>query len=265
MLTKALPLKRFQQKRLNRDVLEASGAFCLPAVNPYARIKWGRIFIREVFRFFDMSDDQMHPHELAYFVTLVDGDLVTTAAPQKINVQGIRRKLGGRLRGINYIGMIEPAYYGNVFGIHGDGIKDLVSWHGHFLVWGLDQRKIADHVKGINCRCHGIMPYLDAAHQKQIEYGQFGYKLWYIVKSPCKEYSIGKLSKPDKRTGATKFRHNKRDIRPGTRVKLFYLMRPLYLDQLAMAGGKGRALLNCIKTAALRDYREQYGWSEKRP
>jgi hypothetical protein len=46
---------------------------------------------------------------------------------------------------------------------------------------------------------------------------------------------------------------------------MFHLMKPLYLEQLAMAGGEGKQLFNRIKTAALREYRERNGWEERRP
>lgn len=41
----ALSLKQYQQKHLALDIIEPSDAFYLPAVNPAARIKWGKIFI----------------------------------------------------------------------------------------------------------------------------------------------------------------------------------------------------------------------------
>lgn len=212
-----------------------------------------------------MSGDQSHPYQPAFLVTLVDKDLVTTADPQEIDLQLIKSNLGGKLRGLNYIGMIEPAYYNSTFDVDGEIVKDLVSWHGHFLVWGIDQKDLAERAKRINTNREAVMPCLKAAHQKVIEEGQFGYKLWYILKAPRKEYSVGKRKKAHKKTGAARFKHNSRPIRPGARVKLFHLMKPLYLDQLAMAGGEGKALLKRIKTAALRDYRDQCGWAERRP
>jgi hypothetical protein len=265
LLKEALSFRRYQQRHVNLDILEPSDAFYLPAVNASARIKWGRIFIREVFGFFAIPDNEIYPSEPAFLVTLSDKSLVTSAEPQKIDLQRMRRKLGGRLRGLNYIGMIEPAYYNNIYDDHGRNIKGMVSWHGHFLVWGIEQKILAKHVKKLNNRFKAIMPNFAAADQKQIEYGQFGYKLWYIVKSPCKEYSVGKRSKPDKKTGVIRFKHNKRDIRLGARVKLLHLMKPLYLDQLAMGGGEGKELFNRIKTTVLREYRERNGWKETRP
>jgi hypothetical protein len=66
------------------------------------------------------------------------------------------------------------------------------------------------------------MPNLAAAHWKRVERGKFGQKICYLAKSPCKEYSIGKYTEGGK-DGEPRYKHNKRDIRPGTRVKLFLI------------------------------------------
>jgi hypothetical protein len=67
-----------------------------------------------------------------------------------------------------------------------------------------------------------------------------------ILKSPCKEYSIGKRRECDKKTGADKFKQNSRKIRSGNRVKLFHLMQEMYLDKLVLAGAEGCELLRRI-------------------
>jgi hypothetical protein len=107
------------------------------------------------------------------------------------------------------------------------------------------------------------MPGLCAVHKKRIPPGQFGYMLWYMVKSPRKEYSIGRRRIPDEKTGNARFKQNSRNIRPGHCVKVFHLMREIYLDQLAMAGGEGRKSLQQIKYEALRDYRRKLGGGTK--
>ena len=145
------------------------------------------------------------------------------------------------------VGMIEPGYYNVIYDELGKKQKSVVSWHGHFLVWGISRKDLQQHLKTIKAQCTPIMPGLCAVHQKLIELGQFGYKLWYILKSPCKEYSIGKRREWDEKTGTVESKQNARKIRPGNLVKLFYLMRDMYLDKLAMAGGEGRELLRRIK------------------
>jgi hypothetical protein len=205
------------------------------------------------------------PAEPVFLVTLAEKSGLTTDQAQPINLSRIKRKLAAGMFGLSYIGMIEPGYYNNIFNQADEKQKNVISWHGHFLVWGISRKVLAQHLNKIKLRFTPIMPGLCPVHTKRVSPDQFGYKLWYIIKSPRKEYSIGRRRNSDKRTGSTRFKQNSRNIRPGNRVKLFHLMRDMYLDQLAMAGGEGRQLLRQIKYEALRDYRRKNGWDERRP
>ncbi len=236
----------------------------LSAVNTKARIKWGTLLIRELFEFFNIPKTASEPQTPVFFVTLADSLLITTAESQKIDLELFKRKLAARLRGLDYIGMIEPAYYYNSFDTAGQKTPDLVSWHGHFLVWRINRKRLSRIVKKVNCKLKAVMPEFAAAHWKQVERGKFGQKICYLAKSPRKEYSVGEY-KVCKQNGEPHYKHNRRDIRPGTRAKLFHLLRHLYLDQLAMAGGHGCELLRKIKYEVLRDYRARKGWNDRRP
>ena len=264
LLESALSLKRFR-KLSDDQVLRGSNAYYLPAVNTKARIKWGHVFIRQIYEFFNLADDDNGPIEPVFLVTLAEKSGLTTDQAQPINLSRIKRKLAAGMVGLSYIGMIEPGYYNNIYNNAGETQKNVISWHGHFLVWGVGRKQLNRRLNKIKPRFTPIMPGLCAAHKKEIRPDQFGYKLWYLVKSPRKEYSIGRRRNSDKRTENTKFKQNSRNIRPGHRVKLFHLMRDMYLDQLAMAGGDGRQLLQTIKYEALRDYRCKNGWHERRP
>jgi hypothetical protein len=160
--------------------------------------------------------------------------------------------------------MIEPGYYSFIYDTLGNQRKNVISWHGHFLMWGASKKQLASHLKN-KPRFTPIMPGLCAVHKKVIPGGQLGYKLRYILKSPRKEYSIGKRLKGDAKTNAAKCKQNSRALRPGHRVALFNLMRDMYVDKLAMAGGEGRELLRRIKYEALRQYRIKNGWDDRRP
>jgi hypothetical protein len=52
------------------------------------------------------------------------------------------------------------------------------------------------------------------------------------------------------------FRQKKSDLRPGERVAVFRLMQDLYLDQPAVAGGEGVAIIRRVKRRALQDLRD---------
>jgi hypothetical protein len=264
LLESALSLKRYR-KWSNLPVLHGSDAFYLPAVNYKARIKWGREFIRKLYHFFNLADDDDGPIKPIFLVTLAEKSALTTDQARPINLSRIKRKLTAGMVGLSYIGMIEPGYYNIIFDQAGEKQNNVVSWHGHFLVWGISHKQLDRHLRKIKPRFTPIMRGLCAVHKKEIPPDQFGYKLWYIAKSPRKEYSIGRRLNCDERTGNARFKQNSRNMRPGHRVRLFDLMREMYLDQLAMAGGEGRKLLSQIKYEALSDYRCKNGWHDRRP
>ena len=201
LLNFALSLKRYRDN-MDIQILRSSDAFYLPAVNSKARIKWGTVFIQETFKVFQLADDENGPVEPVFLVTIADKSHLTTDQPQQLHLSRIKRKLGAGLQGLSYIGMIEPGYYNVIYNELGNKRKNVVSWHGHFLVWGITKGRLAKHVNAIKPRFTPIMPGLCAVHKKIIPPDQFGYKLWYILKSPCKEYSIGQRRKRDKKTGA---------------------------------------------------------------
>ena len=245
------------------QMLICANPLYLLAVNTRARITWGTLLIRELFEFFKIKDSDSDPEGSVFFVTLADRSLITSAQPQQIGLEQFKRKLSARMRGLNYIGMIEPAYYYNAFDENGHKTSPLVSWHGHFLVWGISRRRLSHAIKRVNVKLEAIMPDFAAAHWKQVEIGKFGQKICYLAKSPRKEYSVGKYRDP-KKNGEPHYKHNSREIRPGTRVKLFHLLRHMYLDRLAMAGGDGVKILQRIKFGALRGY-GRHKWSKRRP
>jgi hypothetical protein len=257
LLENALWLKRHRQNS-NLEIFQDSSVFHLPAVNSKARIKWGSIFVERIFEFFAIANDQDGRSNPIFLVTLADKSHLTTTQPQqRINLTGIKRKLRSALNGLSYIGMIEPGYYNAIYDEYGTPQKNMVSWHGHFLVWGIKKKDLVGHFANVKSRLTPMMPGLCAVHQKTIKPDQIGHRIWYINKSPCTEYSIGRRREPD-RNGLPRYKQNSRQLRPGHRVKLFHLMRDIRLPELAMAGGEGRELLRRIKYEAQRDHRRKY-------
>jgi hypothetical protein len=100
------------------------------------------------------------------------------------------------------------------------------------------------------------MPGRRGAHQKEIP-AKFltdsnrtflADKIRYMLKSPCKAYRIYRAKNGGNEE--IKFRQIKSDLRPGDHIDLFRLMKGLYLDDLAVAGGEGTDMLKRIKRAA---------------
>jgi hypothetical protein len=138
-LESALSRKRFR-KWSDLSILSGSDAFYLPAVNGKARIKWGGEFIRQVYQFFGLKDGDDSPIEPIFLVTLADKSGLTTDQAQHIYLSRIKRKLAAGMVGLSYIGMIEPGYYNNIYNQTGEKRRNVISWHGHFLVWDISRK-----------------------------------------------------------------------------------------------------------------------------
>jgi hypothetical protein len=78
-------------------------------------------------------------------------------------------------------------------------------------------------------------------------------KLRYLLKSPRKAYRVYRTERVTSDGEIVPcFRQRKSELRKGDRITLFHLMKGLYLDELAAAGGDGTDMMRRIKRAAVR-------------
>jgi hypothetical protein len=226
------------------------------AVNPQARIRWGEMVCEEFSNHFHLGPDKPEPDQRVFLVTLCDRRCCTSHQEKEIDIRGFIQRLRRGLRGLSYLGMIEPAYYVNVCEgarIHG---KRLISWHLHLLAWGESKSAVKTRIESLNKE--GILlPIADglaAAHEKRISKGKLADKICYLLKSPKKAYRLYKYEQitPDGEI-LLRFKQKKDDLRPGERLTLFRLMQNLYLDHLALAGGEGAEILRRLKRRVVRD------------
>jgi hypothetical protein len=226
------------------------------SVNPKARIRWGEMVCEGFSDHFDLGSDKPEPDQRIFLVTLCDRRCCTSHEAKDIPIARFIRILRRGLRGLSYLGMIEPAYYVNVCEgarIHG---KRMVSWHVHLLAWGESRKIMKRRVERLNRDI--LLPIADglaAAHQKRISKGKLASKIAYILKAPKKAYRLYKWETitPDGEI-IPKFKQKKDDLRPGERLTLFRLMQDMNLDHLALAGGEGAKILRRLKRRVLRDF-----------
>jgi hypothetical protein len=224
------------------------------AVSPKARIRWGKMICEEFSTHFKLGPDQPEPDQRLFLVTLCDRRCCTSHQEKNIDISQFMRILRRGLRGLSYLGMIEPAYYVNVcegVRIHG---KRMVCWHVHLLAWGESKSAIRTRIESLNKK--GILlPIADglpAAHQKRIAKGKLTKKIAYVLKGPRKAYRLFKWEQVTADGEIVqRFKQKKDDLRPGERLSLFRLMKDMYLDQLALAGGEGAAILRRLKRRVL--------------
>jgi hypothetical protein len=228
----------------------------MSAVSSGARIRWGKMVCEEFSDHFYLGPDKPEPDQRIFLVTLCDRRCCTSHEEKEIDIRGLIQRLRRGLRGLSYLGMIEPAYYVNVCqGTHVHG-KRTVSWHLHLLAWGETRRKMKTCIERLNNE-RILLPIADglaAAHQKCISKGKLADKFCYILKAPKKAYRLYKWEtvSPDGEI-LPEFKQWKDDLRPGERLTLFRLLQDLYLDQLALGGGEGAELLRRLKRRVLRE------------
>jgi hypothetical protein len=242
--------------RADRRLLKDHAAAQLLAVNEKARVAWGNAICLQIERHFDITDEHLHPGQPVYLLTLVDLACCTPPDGKSIDLDFIAAQLRHGLKGLSYVGMIEPAYYVNIAPGTNVQSKRLVSWHLHAVAWGKTQRRMRRLISRLNRMDGYYQPIANnraGAHFRTIRKNTLPKTLAYILKSPTLSYRIAswyQLRRDGKRM--YEFKQNKGRLRPGERVTLFNLMKHMRLDQLAMAGGEGNRLLRRATRHSLR-------------
>jgi hypothetical protein len=251
--TRTLSLR---QRRHHLQLINSNPDY-LSAVNPSARITWGKLVCEELSDHFHLGRHKPEPDQPIFLVTLCDLRCCTSHQENNVEISRFIRILRRGLRGLSYLGMLEPAYYVNVCeGTHVHG-KRMVSWHLHLIAWGESRKKLEKRIERLNREI--LLPIADglaAAHRKRISKGKLASKIAYVLKAPKKAY---RLFKREFMTSdgevIYKFKQKKNDFRPGERLSVFRLMQEMYLDQLAVAGGEGAVILRRLKRRALSEFR----------
>jgi hypothetical protein len=118
----------------------------LSAANPKARIRWGKLFCGEFSDHFHLGRNKPEPDQPMYMITLCDRRCCTSHLEKNIDVRNLIQTLRRGLRGLSYLGMLEPAYYVNVCpGTHVHGQR-MVSWHSHLIAWGEGRKKLKKRI-----------------------------------------------------------------------------------------------------------------------
>jgi hypothetical protein len=248
--------KEVRTERLDYLQLLNSDPRWLNAVSPKGRIRWGKLICEKFSTHFKLGPDQPEPAQRLFLVTLCDRRCCTSHKAKNIPIAQFIRILRRGLRGLSYLGMLEPAYYTNVCeGTHVHG-KRMVSWHLHLIAWGESKFAIRTRIESLNKE--GILlPIADglpAAHQKRISKAKLASKIAYVLKAPKKAYRLYKYEQiTTDGEILLRFKQKKDDLRPGERLTLFRLMQDMNLDHLALGGGEGAEILRRLKRRVLRD------------
>jgi hypothetical protein len=262
----ALKESRKRRSITHRDqvILQSPSNGDLWSLRLFARLCWGKAFCDELEKHLNLDEDQPYFDQPLFLITITDVSCVTSDDATKIPILNFKRKLQAGLKGLNYIGMVEPGLYVNVTWGTRLSMKRAVSWHLHAICWGTSRKVIKKLFARLN-RDQVYRSILDSqlgAHWKVIPdtclpkkpHRTFlADKLRYVLKSPKCAYRVRKSSRvtaDGEIVGC--LRRKKSELRHGDRITLFHSMKHLQLDDLAAAGGEGTGVMRGIKRRAVQ-------------
>ncbi len=268
-----------QLHHLDLKVIRPEWRRSLAAANTSSRALWGEAICQEFAQFFcDGGDGSTHSHS-PLWATLCDQQCVRRRDQRLTDddLARIKRRLRIALYGLNYVAIIEPAYYVNWQDGYGPAKSaTCVAWHLHALVWGISANKLNERLRASKRKnyyrrlAHGLRP----THVKIVKQGGLPRVVAYMVKWPRSTYRVtksvaAKSCKFADETRSTRlsYRFNQQSskLRPGEVITYLTLLRNLRLNDLTFAGGKGTALLLAVRRALEpRDNRTPVKNSRKR-
>jgi hypothetical protein len=228
----------------DRQIIRPIKAGELNAANPCARVRLGNALWSQFSEFFGLSDSHPTPDVPVFWLTLVDHGCVTDLNARDIDAAVFIRRLRTGLRGLSYIGMIDPGLYANIQPGTNVTLKSGVSWHLHLFAWGEDRKGIRARATLMNesGNYRPIIPRPQGTgfHWKQVTADSLARQFRYMCKTPRAAYRVNKVSKP-KGEDKTKssFITGKSKLRPGQRITLYHQLKNHWLDDLLIAGGQG--------------------------
>ena len=259
----------FQRPRREIPQLRAKRASLLNAHNAYARVRWMRGLGGYVCEHLGAEAPDWLPDQPVYFLTVIDQEqahslrdepwspetqgrhnekpipdpdlpgFYTVRVPRGPNIQAIRRSYSRLLPGLNYVGMIDVAYYASVHRVLGH--NNLLLPHVHGLVWGVSEGELDAVCQDIRKQIKPLLPYATAARYARVRDGDLLQMVWYVCKTPYKQYQLGQREK------SNSLQQWDRRINGVNSVRLYADLHDVTLDQLTLAGGEGRPLLKALR------------------
>jgi hypothetical protein len=258
--------KRHSLSRGDHELPKFKHGLSLLAVNSFSRRIWGEAVSDVISDFLcDGGDGTAHNQEV-YFVSLMDLGCARSVKDRLTDsdLAVIKQRLRYGLRGLSYIGAVEPAHYVNLqAGTRFNGIRCLF-WHLHALVWGTSQKELKKRFRKLvkAGRYASIADGLKATHSRRIKQGRLPAHVAYLVKSPSNAYRVSVRDRVDRRGQPVtdsdgvvlkQFKQGKAKLRHAEQITIFHAMKHLYLDQLTVAGREGVGLLKEAKRVALTE------------
>ncbi|MGA4551116.1 hypothetical protein [Methylorubrum aminovorans] len=248
-----LALRGSRQREFSRPAQEVrrlreGQAHRLYAHNAFARERWMRALGGQLCAALGARAPRYQPVRPVWFVTLIDrrqivrGPYTTRFPRPDPTFREIRRVYAAAMRGLDYVGLLDPALF--VSTQHQEGVPRFIQWHLHTLVWNISRAELDAWAEGVRATMDAYLPGASSVDIASVDPEDLLQMLWYTAKMPRKQYQVSR-----RESGSLK--QYKGQINGVNAVRLYAALRPLRLPHLTLAGGSGRLIRRrTLRTAA---------------
>lgn len=234
--------------------LKTRDARSLYATNARARIECAKASDRAFHKLV-----RKQGHGGFFFVTLTPRQFAVRASEAaNFDHESVKNWVKNEFQDFSYLGMVDAALYTNINVV--PGYRDeMVSWHIHLIGWGCTERRIRAVEARIESSNDALIPGRVVAKIRRWRVTGAAGRLVYLFKGIVSEYRVfekkQELVDPSTgeifpvRTGA--FQQRKRDLRPGSAVKMMKIIGERTIPMLSISGGEGDAVLQRALKRAL--------------
>ena len=231
-------------------------ARALYAHNPYARALLFEHLSKMVHAAVGARLPSWLPDRPVYFITIIDrrqivppfGKIMATGYAKEPTITAIGASYRKHLLGIDYVGMIDFAYYISARNSLPDNYIGVP--HIHAIAWNIDENTLESYARAARAKIRPIFTYATAFHFRKIDPKTFARVLWYVCKSPRSQFQLHKKS-----NGRTK--QYSSDIVPRNRLRFLNIMHSHSLLNYVQAGGEGIEVVRHA-VAKIRDLPIEY-------
>jgi len=112
------------------------------AVNACSRISVGRALCNEIAGKLCVNEYWEHDRSI-FFGTFIPSEGLVTNDTRGIDLCNMKQRLRADLRGLSYIGMLEPGLYVSLPLSDRVRVRQAISWHPHVPLWGQTLQQVA--------------------------------------------------------------------------------------------------------------------------
>lgn len=222
--------------------ISASGKAAGNAHNAFARNEFRLELAKHLFSHLHVADTDFRAPTPVYHLTVIDNSMVAfpngTPGSHRCRPTAVqlRDNYLSLLGSMNFVGMIEPAFY--VSTEKALNVPNMICHHTHVLTWDIDEEDLENRCRNIRAKVSSAIPYTTSAHCKLIEPRDLRQMLWYVTKLPREQTQVWR------RQNSGRFTQISKPLTGRNAVRLYTDMKDFALADLAIAGGAGRQILD---------------------